>query len=177
MRKLKLFLVLLCTVFLCHTANADVQIGMLQYYLNTSTKTAGVYGFWRHSSYYESLSIDLVIPASVEYDGDIYTVTQISEDAFENTKIVSVTIPESVTTLGKSCFSGCSSLASVVINGSVTTMGGSCFSGCSSLTSVTISEGVTVLGDYCFSGCSSLTSITIPEGVTKLGEYCFYSCI
>ena len=45
------------------------------------------------------------------------------------------------------------------IPNSFTSLGDDCFSGCSSLTSITIPNSVTSLGDYCFWDCSSLTSI------------------
>ena len=50
---------------------------------------------------------------------------------------------------------------------SVTSIGGSAFSYCSSLTSVTIPNSVTSIGWSAFSDCSRLTSVTIPNSVTK----------
>ena len=85
-------------------------------------------------------------------------------------------IPNSVTSLGFECFSGCSSLTSITIPNSVTSLRWACFAGCSSLTSITIPNSVTSLGNQCFSWCSSLTAITIPNSVTSLGDYCFYGC-
>lgn len=63
-----------------------------------------------------------------------------------------------------------------VIPSSVTSLGGSCFSGCS-FTSITIPSSVTSLGDNCFRDCSSLESITIPSSVTKIEYDCFSGCI
>ena len=51
----------------------------------------------------------------------------------------------------------------------VTSLGASCFEGCSGLTSITIPSSVTSLGDHCFDGCRGLTSITIPSSVTSVG--------
>ena len=59
----------------------------------------------------------------------------------------------------------------------VTSLGASCFNGCSGLTSITIPSSVTSLGERCFSNCSGLTSITSPSSVTSLGDHCFYPCI
>ena len=84
-------------------------------------------------------------------------------------------IPESVTTIGSSAFSYCSSLTSVEIPGSVTTIGSSAFSYCG-LTSVTIGNGVTTIGSEAFSECSSLTSVEIPESVTTIGSEAFSEC-
>ena len=90
--------------------------------------------------------------------------------------LTSITIPESVTSIGEGAFSGCSSLTSVTIPESVTSIGWSAFYNCSSLTSITIPEGVKNIGELAFSDCRSLTSVTIPEGVTSIGGCAFYNC-
>ena len=86
------------------------------------------------------------------------------------------TIPNTVTSIGSSAFSGCSSLTSITIPSGVTSIGSYAFDGCSGLTSITIPNTVTFIGNYAFSGCSSLTSITIPSGVTSIGSYAFNRC-
>jgi len=88
----------------------------------------------------------------------------------------SITIPDSVTTIGSSAFSGCTSLTSVTIPDSVTEIGYYAFYGCTSLTSVTIPDSVTTIGWYAFYGCTSLTSVTIPDSVTTIGEGVFREC-
>ena len=87
-----------------------------------------------------------------------------------------ITIPNSVTSIGGSAFSGCSSLTSITIPNSVTFIGDGAFYNCSSLTSITIPNSVTSIGRGAFSSCSSLTSITIPNSVTSIGNDAFYSC-
>ena len=64
----------------------------------------------------------------------------------------------------------------LVFDDTVTMIGSSAFSRCSSLTSVTIPDRVTSIGDYAFRGCSSLTSITIPDSVTSIAESAFRDC-
>lgn len=56
-------------------------------------------------------------------------------------------------------FSGCSNLTSITIGNSVTSIGESAFLDCSSLTSVTIPDGVTEIGRYAFSGCYRLIEV------------------
>ena len=64
----------------------------------------------------------------------------------------------------------------LVIPNSVTSIGGSTFSGCSGLTSVTIPNSVTLIGMYAFRDCSGLTSVTIPNSVTEIGFEAFRDC-
>ena len=56
-------------------------------------------------------------------------------------------------------FKYCSSLTSVTIPNSVTSIGGGAFNGCSGLTSITIPNSVTSIGRYAFADCSGLTSL------------------
>ena len=62
----------------------------------------------------------------------------------------------------------------LAIPNSVTSIGSSAFSGCSGLTSVTIPNSVTSIGEDAFYGCTGLTSITIPNSVTSIGSSAFY---
>ncbi len=79
-----------------------------------------------------------------------------------------VIIPETinglpVTSIGDWAFNGCS-LTSVTIPDSVTSIGGAAFSECRSLTSVTIGNGVWSIGEYAFDGCTKLISVMVEEG-------------
>ncbi len=85
-------------------------------------------------------------------------------------------IPQSVTSIGRSSFSGCSGLTSVTIPSSVTSIGLGAFAGCSGLTSITIPNSVTSIDIMAFQGCTGLTSVTIPNSVTSLGEWAFQGC-
>ena len=54
---------------------------------------------------------------------------------------------------------GCNSLTSITIPNSVTSIGGRAFSNCTGLTSVTIPNSVTSIGGGAFRDCNRLTSI------------------
>ena len=98
-------------------------------------------------------------------------------EAFQSCiRLTSITIPDSVTSIGWRAFHGCYSLTSVTIGSGVTSIGDYAFCRCDSLTSITIPDSVTSIGDYAFSYSDSLTSVTIGNSVTSIGERAFLEC-
>jgi hypothetical protein len=91
--------------------------------------------------------------------------------AFSGKKLVSVTIPNSVTTIGDRAFSA-NQLTSVTIPNSVNTIGDGAFSA-NQLTSVNIPNSVTHIGHGAFSSNEQLTSVTIGNGVTSIEDSAF----
>lgn len=105
------------------------------------------------------------------------SVKSIGVSAFYSCRsLTSVTIPNSVKSIGSSAFSDCDALTSITMPNNVTSIGESAFYSCNSLTSVTIPDSVTSIGESAFEYCNSLTSITIPDSVTSIGEKAFASC-
>ena len=105
------------------------------------------------------------------------SVTSIGNSAFSCCSSLSeVVIPSSVNSIGNSAFSCCSSLSKVVIPTSVTSIGHNVFQGCSSLSEIVIPSSVTSIGNSAFSGCSSLSKIVIPTSVTSIGDWTFSGC-
>ena len=94
--------------------------------------------------------------------------------SFRNQNIKSYVIPSSVTSIGDSAFSWCSSLSELVIPSSVTSIGDSAFT-CSSLSELVIPSSVTSIGDSAFT-CSSLSELVIPSSVTSIGDWAFFGC-
>lgn len=73
--------------------------------------------------------------------------------------------------------SGAERITSITIPNTVKSIGELAFDGCTNLTSFVIPDGVTSIGSHAFHDCRSLTSITIPESVTSIGEGAFKDCI
>lgn len=100
----------------------------------------------------------------------------ISYNAFMNSNLSSITLPDGLITIGESAFANCSGLTSITIPDSVSLIEDAAFSGCVSLKNITIPSSVTLIGSYAFNGCGGLTSITIPKGVTLIGVSAFEYC-
>ena len=102
--------------------------------------------------------------------------------------MTSITLPETVTSIGRSAFSWCNNLSSINIGGKVTVIGEGAFSACSRLSSVHINS----LSDWCkieFESVDSnplyqsrgslyidneiVTELVIPEDVTEIKDYAF----
>jgi len=105
------------------------------------------------------------------------SVTCIGDSAFSGcSSLQQIFIPDSVTSIGYMAFSGCSSLQQIFIPDSVTSIGKGAFDCCSSLKQINIPDSVTSIGEWAFSWCSSLKQIYIPDSVTSIGYVTFYGC-
>ena len=130
---------------------------------------------------------DVVIPATVTYDGTTYPVTSIEAIAFYgSTELTSIVVPNSVTEIGQEAFGNCPGLTSIVVdsgnprfdsrnncNAIIETADNELIAGCKN---TIIPNSVTKIGNFAFDCCDSLTSIVIPNSVTEIGHYAFYSC-
>ena len=81
--------------------------------------------------------------------------------------LTSVTLPDSIKSIGPGAFYGCTSLKEINIPDSVTEIGSEAFTSCEALESITIPDSVKQIGVGAFSYCEALESITIPDSVTS----------
>ena len=152
------------------------------YYKITSPRTVAItYRSYNESSntYFSDYSGDFVIPEQVTTFSYVslsditYSVTSIDYKAFYKSSVRSVTIPNSITTIGKEAFSYCDGLTSITIPNSITTIGDEAFSYCDGLTSVNIANSATSIGDKAFYGCDNLMSVELGDYVTSIGDEAF----
>lgn len=144
---------------------------------------------------------DLIIPNTVDYDGNTYTVTEMGSSTFIDclglTSIVindqiktipyyafagcsnleKVTLGKKVERFGMRAFMNCTSLSSINLNDNIVAFeGGGTFAGCTSLTNVVIGSNVRKMEGSEFSGCTDLKTLEIHEGATVIGSESFEGC-
>ena len=144
-------------------------INGIRYSLDATTRTATVMS--NNSSY----SGNFIIPETIIYNSQTYTITAIGNYAFSGCSLITISIPSTVTQIGQYAFRG-SSLLSITIPNGVTRIEESTFDQCYSLASVSLPEGLIYIGKKAFYKCTSLTSITIPSTISSMGDNAFMSC-
>ena len=119
---------------------------------------------------------ELIIDSKIvetNYNGDSFPFLN---GWLKGSKFSSLTIGNSVTSIGDYTFTWCDSLTSVTIGNGVTSIGEGAFNGCNKLTSITIPDSVTSIGAGAFKDCRSMRSIAIPNSVTSIEDYAFVDC-
>ena len=109
---------------------------------------------------------------------EIHSLTKVIADhAFNDcTRLLSITIPDGVISIGASAFYNCDLITSVEIPDSVIYLGNRSFEYCENLESVIIGNGIINLDVATFNGCVNLTSVVIGDNVTSIGKSCFSGC-
>ena len=116
------------------------------------------------------ISGSLTIPETVIFNGTVYTITKIVDEAFQYNQITTVMLPNTLTTLGSSAFRD-NQLTSINIPSTLTVLEHDVLKN-NNLTSITIPDGITSLGNA-FIQNNNLTSITIPASVTEIDPFAF----
>ena len=103
-------------------------------------------------------------------------VKSIGTDAFANTALTEVVIPDNVVTMENGVFYNCKNLEKVTIGNGTTKIGSSAFYKCENLKDIKLSNSIISIGDEAFLGNSSLEELLIPSSVTSLGAGLCYNC-
>ena len=123
---------------------------------------------------YSGSSISLKIPEKIEG----YEVIGVGEKAFNYcTSIISIKLPDSITSIGAFAFNNCTKLVSINMPTSLTSIGEGAFRNCNKVIIANLPNGVTKIEKNVFENCSNLTSIVIPATVTSIGEGAFRVCV
>lgn len=130
---------------------------------------------------------DLVIPETVTVGDNTYTITAIGDEAFTGCRaytsggvtywngLTSVTLPETVTTLGDGAFA-ISDITAVNLPQSVSVLPMACYADCTKLTAISVPGTVKAIGQMAFYGCTAVTTLTLAEGIESIGEMAFFDC-
>ena len=116
---------------------------------------------------------ELVFPDSHE---NLPVVSVLYDAFYNNTSIVSITLPEGFTEIGASAFKGCDNLKSIALPSTLKTISGFAFQNCKALTEITLPEGTEIIDKQSFSGCSSLTTVNFPSTLVEIGYMAFMEC-
>lgn len=125
-------------------------------------------------------------------------ITSITNNAFSNMNVGSITLPTSLESLGAFVFQNCKQLKQIELPGNIISIGEGAFLG-SGIESITIPDGIkiipsslcyscdklieailptelTEIGVYAFSNCSLLSSVTLPTKLVSIGRNAFSNC-
>ena len=129
------------------------------------------------------------IPSSLFYHATnlqnivfVNTITSINGGAtyagafYGCTSLKTVSLPDSITSIGERAFYGCTNLTEVSLPYSVTNVAESAFSYCTSLVEILLPENITVIGENAFSHCTSLSSLLLPDSITEVEGNAFEGC-
>ncbi len=139
---------------------------------------------------------EIVIPANITTIGDKtflgsglknitfengINLTAIGYQAFSDSKLNSIVIPATVSSVGQFAFSGCTDLTTVTFEkrdeNRYLSMGSDVFADCTKLSSINLEDSnVISMGARGFLNCSSLTEIAMPDTLVTVGGGIFNKC-
>lgn len=169
-----------------HEANDDEGIYRYAYKKNEDGETVTITKFLGPVDSTNNGPYDIEIPTELggctvtglgEYSFSGYLSAAQSNEPYQfGRNIHSVTIPQSVTSIGDYAFSRCEKMDSLTINDAATSIGSWAFDECYKLTTLSLGKNITTIGDYAFLDCHKLDNVTIPQSVTSIGKSAFYRC-
>ncbi len=104
------------------------------------------------------------------------SITKIGKNAFRDSKLKTIIVPNSVVEIEAYAFKNCNSLTKINIPENIKNIEEHTFDNCKSLPYINIPQSVINIEEYAFYSCSSLTSLTLPNGIQKIKDYAFRQC-
>ena len=170
MKKELVFILIMLASFVAKAYDFNVN-GIFYNILSASDKTIEVTKNDGDTSIYTG---SICIPKDVVYENIKFDVIAIGEEAFINSTVTDVDLPESISAIKDYAFSNCSKMKKCILPESLTSIGRGAFLS-TDLDSVTIPGGVNSFGQGCFTGCS-MSYLEISEGVSVIPRLTFYNC-
>ncbi|MCR5455057.1 MAG: leucine-rich repeat domain-containing protein [Bacteroidales bacterium] len=126
---------------------------------------------------------EIICDSAFDWDRTLETISlpdsvvSIGKNAFANCdSLQQVNLSKNLVTIGDGAFCWCSSLKEMILPNSVVEIGNFSFKLCESMKRLVISNSVKIIGYETFSDCYSLQEIVIPNSVKRLELHAFYSC-
>lgn len=172
-RLLSIFIAIAACVQMAHAYDfsANIPSGQTLYFSYTSNGSVYInrpvtnYGEYRSYDGYSKPSGNLIIPGSVMHNGIKWNIEYISTYAFYGcTGLSSVSISDSISSIGAGAFSNCTNLTSAIIGNGVTTIGSNAFGNCQSVGSITIYNMNCAANANSFYGVSANATVNVPCG-------------
>lgn len=144
------------------TAPVTVYLGDDEYFDIPATFTitgehTAMIGDGNDEAIFKRYSGTLVIPDSIEYDANYYTITKVADNAFfDCSRLAGIVITDSVSVIGSAAFSGCLSLENVQLPASLDSIAPQAFCGNSSLHQITFPGRLRAIAPAAFSGASEV---------------------
>ena len=116
----------------------------------------------------------LVLP---KYSPDGHIVKALGDHAFyEQTSLMSVSMPDSLKEIGAYAFAGCTSLNKVMLPDGLSSIGDNAFAGCTSLIRLVLPTELSSIANKAFTNCSALESVILPDSLESIAENAFDGC-
>ena len=100
----------------------------------------------------------------------------IGKEAFKDSAIEEVVLPDTITSIEDGAFSGCKSLRNINLPQSIRRIESDAFRDCESLKEIWLPRCIDDININTFSGCHSLERVYIPSGVEFIGLGAFTDC-
>ena len=195
MKNIKIWLttiaLLLCNISI-KAYEYDFMVDGICYSISSALNKEVMVSNGKNADYLKFYYGDIVIPETVTYSGETYTVAKIGGWAFyREDRVTSISIPKTIKEIGSKTFYQCSDLKHVYYKGTIEDWCNISFSDEFSsplqnadhfyinekeVTELIIPNTVEYIKDYAFCGFKNLSSIAIPNSVTEIGKHSFYRC-